>query len=257
MHDQDFFEFNNKTVLVTGSSRGIGLEIAETFLKYGSNVVFNGTNSFNLKEALKNKPLERSHAVNQDVTLPVGAKSLVDKSIEKFGKLDILICNVGSGQSKPPGEENYDEWLRMMSLNLYSATNVIQHALKYLDKSSGSIVCISSICGQEVIANAPLAYSAAKAALNSYIRGSARPFGKKGVRINGISPGNINFPGSTWEKKISQNPNEINKLINRDVALRRFGSPSDVANLALWLSSKFASFVTGNIYVIDGGQVNS
>ena len=175
--------------------------------------------------------------------------------LTSFGKLDILVCNVGNGRSVPPGKETPEEWQRIFELNLWSAINVIQASRKALEETSGVIVCISSICGNEVIPCAPLTYSVAKAALNAYIRGIARPLGQDGIRINAISPGNILFGGSVWEKKIIDDAAAVDQMLVSDVALAKMGTPQDIANLALWLSSPAASFCTGSIYVLDGGQV--
>ena len=123
--------------------------------------------------------------------------------------------------------------------------------------SAGAIVCISSICGQETVLGAPVTYSAAKAALNAYVRGIARPLGKEGVRINAIAPGNILFEGSVWQRKLAEDAQAVDQMLARDVALGRLGTSQDVASLALWLASPAASFCTGGLFVADGGQVRS
>lgn len=124
-----------------------------------------------------------------------------------------------------------------------------------LAKSRGAIVCISSICGQEYIPGAPLTYSTAKAALNAYVRGVARPLGKDGVRINAVAVGNMLFEGSVWGDKLSQDAVGVAHMLERDVALAKLGTPQDIANLTLWLASSAALFCTGSIFVADGGQV--
>lgn len=134
---------------------------------------------------------------------------------------------------------------------------MVQACRKALGESGGVIVCISSICGQEVIPGAPLTYSAAKAALNSYVRGIARPLGADGVRINAIAPGNILFENSVWQRKLNDDSEAVEQMLARDVALAKMGTPQDVANLTLWLTSPAASFCTGSIFVADGGQVRS
>ena len=101
-----------------------------------------------------------------------------------MNNIDILICNVGSGNSAKPGEEEIRDWEEMFSVNFYSAVNVIEAARECLIKSKGVIIYISSICGSNYIKGAPITYSTSKAALNSYIKLSSKPFGKFGVRIN-------------------------------------------------------------------------
>jgi 3-oxoacyl-[acyl-carrier protein] reductase len=246
-----------KAVLVTGSSQGIGQGIAEAFLAAGYRVAFNGRNAEALTAAVAGRPQGTAIALQGDITRADEAKAVVAGVVQAFGRLDVLVCNVGSGRSVPPGQEHHEEWLRMLSLNLLSATNMVEAAKDTLEASRGCVVCISSICGQEVVPGAPVTYSAAKAALNAYIRGVARPLGRQGVRINGIAPGNILFPGSVWERKLAEDAAAVEQMLQRDVALGCLGTPQDVAGLALWLASAEARFVTGGIYVVDGGQVRS
>jgi NAD(P)-dependent dehydrogenase (short-subunit alcohol dehydrogenase family) len=247
----------NRTVLVTGSSRGIGRAIAEAFFAAGHRVAFNGRDADVLGKAVEGKPAGRAVAVGGDVTQPEAARNVVARTLAAFGGLDVLVCNVGSGRSVPPGEEQHDEWLRMLSLNLLSTTNMVEAAREALAAIGGNVICISSICGQEVVPGAPVTYGVAKAALNAYIRGAARPLGEQGIRINGIAPGNMLFPGSVWERKLAADSDGVNAMLKRDVALGRLGRPEEVAGMALWLASPEASFTTGGIFVIDGGQVRS
>jgi NAD(P)-dependent dehydrogenase (short-subunit alcohol dehydrogenase family) len=188
-----------KTALITGSSKGIGFSIAQALHAEGCKVALNSRNSEQLAKAMAQLP--GSIGLMGDVTQAVDAQRIVSEVIKSFGKLDILVCNVGSGKSVPPGEETPEEWQRVFALNLWSTTNTVAAARDALVDSKGTIVCISSICGLEVIAGAPVTYSAAKAALHSYVRGIARPLGKQGIRINAIAPGNIFFDGSVWSRK--------------------------------------------------------
>jgi 3-oxoacyl-[acyl-carrier protein] reductase len=246
---------HGKTVLVTGSSKGIGRAIAEAFLAEGAFVAFNARNPDVLEHVVSAQSHGWAIAACGDVCKPDQAKLVVERVISVFGRLDVLVCNVGSGRSVPPGAETHEEWLRLFELNLWSTTNMVQECRLPLMKSGGSIVCISSICGHEVIPGAPIAYSAAKAALNSYVRGMARPLGKDGIRINAISPGNILFEGSIWQKKLDEDHLSVEQILARDVALSKLGSPKEIANLTLLLASPASSFSTGSVVVVDGGQV--
>jgi len=145
----------------------------------------------------------------------------------------------------------------MFALNFFSTTNVMQAAEAALIATKGNIVCISSICGLEVIAGAPVTYSAAKAALNAFVRGIARPLGKHGVRINAVAPGNVLFNGSVWSGKIVADRSSVEQMLEQNVALGRFGEPVDVARLVGYLASPLSEFVTGQIWAIDGGQTRS
>jgi NAD(P)-dependent dehydrogenase (short-subunit alcohol dehydrogenase family) len=248
---------SGKRVLVTGSSQGIGRCIAEAFLSEGCKVAINGRNLSRLKNVIHEIDHPDLIAISGDVSKPNEAQKIREEFITNFGNLDILICNVGSGQSVPPGEENLNEWHRVFEQNLWSATTIIEVCRQDLANSLGAIVCISSICGHEVVIGAPITYSAAKAALNAYVRGSARPLGNLGIRINAISPGNILFEDSSWDLKQKSDAKSVEEMLRKNVALERFGSPQDIANLALWLASSMAGFTTGSIFVADGGQLRA
>lgn len=250
-------QLQGKSVLVTGSSKGIGRAIAEAFLAEGADVAFNGRKTDELARVVEEQTAGKAIAIGGDVSKPDQACGVVERVLAAFGKLDVMVCNVGSGRSVLPGAETHEEWLRVFELNLWSATNMVEAGRQALAASRGAIVCISSVCGQELVPGAPLTYSAAKAALNAYVRGIARPLGKDGVRINAIAPGNILFEGSVWQRKMSEDAVAVEQMLARDVALARLGTPRDVANLALWLASSSASFCTGSIFVADGGQVHS
>lgn len=242
-----------KIALVTGSSRGIGKSIATSLYEEGCKVVLNGRHNVALKIAAK--PLGGSYFV-ADVTNPKECMNLVNYVIKKHGKLDILICNVGSGKSVPPGMETDSEWKKMLDLNFFSAINIINAAKYSLKKSKGTIVCISSIAGLETT-GAPITYSVSKTALISYVKRISKSFAKEGIRINCVSPGNIFFKGSTWEEKLRKNKNKIEKMLKNKVALNRFGTPEEVSDLVVFLVSSKSSFITGSNFIIDGGQLNS
>ena len=157
----------------------------------------------------------------------------------------------------PPGHETPEEWQRVFALNLWSTTNTVEAAREVLAAARGAVVCVSSICGLEVVPGAPVTYSAAKAALHAYVRGMARPLGAQGVRINAVAPGNILFNDSTWSRKLADDPDSVKTMLQREVSLAAFGSPQDVAELVTYLASPRASFATGGVWTLDGGQVRS
>ena len=246
---------SGKTALVTGSSKGIGWAIAQMLHAEGCRVALNGRNAADLTAATDQ--LVGSMGVVGDVTQPADAQHIVAEVIRTFGQLDILVCNVGSGRSVSPGSETADEWQRVFALNLWSTTNSVEAARDALAVSKGVIVCVSSICGLEVIPGAPVTYSAAKAALHAYVRGIARPLGKLGVRINAVAPGNILFDGSVWSRKLAEDADAVQAMLEKEVSLGCLGSPIDVANLVAYLASPRSGFATGGVWTLDGGQIHS
>lgn len=244
-----------KVALVTGSSKGIGWAIAQTLHAEGCRIALNGRNAADLSAATAQ--LTGAIGVVGDVTQPAEAQQIIAEVLSTFGRLDILVCNVGGGRSVVPGNETADEWHRVFALNLWSTTNTVEAARSALVASKGVIVCISSICGLEVIPGAPVTYSAAKAALHAYVRGIARPLGKQGVRINAVAPGNIHFDGSVWSHKLAEDRPAVQAMLSKDVALGNLGTPADVAALVAYLASPRSVFATGSVWTLDGGQVHS
>ncbi len=248
-------ELAGKAALVTGSSRGIGRAIAEVLHAEGCLVALNARTADAL--ALTAADLPGAVAVAGDVTRPEEARRVVAEATAALGRLDILVCNVGGGRSVPPGDETHEEWMRVFALNLWSTTNTVEAAREALAAARGVIVCVSSICGHEVVPGAPVTYSVAKAALHAYVRGIARPLGKQGIRINAVAPGNILFDGSVWSRKLAEDAGAVQAMLERDVALSRLGTPREVAELVAYLASPRAGFATGGVWTLDGGQVRS
>jgi 3-oxoacyl-[acyl-carrier protein] reductase len=250
-------ELDDRVALVTGASRGIGLAIAANLAAEGARVALaaRGTEALNAAHAAVGV---QSSIHVADVTDPSAAAALVQDVEKRWGRLDILVCNVGSGASVPPGKETAAEWSRVMDLNFFATTNMIEAARPLMARSTGdrSIICISSIAGMAAL-GAPVTYYAAKAALNATVRGLARPLALDGIRINAVAPGNILSPDGTWARKLTENAAAVEDMLAREVALRRLGKPEEIADLVAFLASPRAAFITGSIMVADGGQLRS
>ena len=243
---------SEKRVLITGSSTGIGKTIAKTFSAEGCKIALNGRSKNNLIKA--SSEFDNPVLCQGNMAVEKDAKNVIKKCTKELGGLDILVCNIGSGQSVQPGNENFDEWQKMFSINLWTTTNSVEAAKPFLKLSQGVIVCISSICGIVTIKNAPVTYTVAKSALNSYVKSISIPLANYGIRINAIAPGNILFDKSVWDLKQKSDPKGVKKYINENVPLKNFGSPNDIGNLAAYLASPISKFSTGSIWTIDGGQ---
>jgi len=243
-----------KNALVTGSSQGIGFDIAKTLKGNGCNIVINGRNLTKLNIA--KKKLKNCMAIKGDVAKYKEANSIIKKFRKYYKTLDILVCNVGNG--KPMKKvADIKEWHRSFDINFWSSLNIINCAQKFLIESKASIICISSICGLENIQGAPIPYSVAKSALNSFVVNQSKFFGNFKTRINAIAPGNIIFNGSVWSKKMKNAPHRTKKFLKENVALNSFGKPNDISNLVLYLASDETKYITGSIFKVDGGQVKS
>ena len=242
-----------KTAIVTGGTRGIGYGITQKLLEHGWNVaiIARSVDDFTVDKKYEYKWIFDS----ADLTSELSARKAIEKICSQFPKVDLVVCNVGDGRSVSVGDESYDEWIRVLNVNLLSTTNTVESVFKHLNKDNSSIICISSICGVSIIEGAPITYSVAKSALNTYVRYYAKYLAKFNVRINAIAPGNILFNGSVWDTKMKNNKCIVEKMIHDNVPLRKFGDINDIADMVEYLSSEKAKFITGSIITIDGGQV--
>ncbi len=249
----------DRTVFVAGSSRGIGFSIAESFLDEGARVVVTGRARESLDRAGAALGEGRSDcllAVETDLTNEAEIERALDSTREAFGPVDIVVANVGDGRGTSGWDVGRDEWDVALERKLLGSLAVARWSMPDLIAKRGSLVMISSIAGTEGI-RAPMAYAAAKAALNSAVGSLARSVGPQGVRVNAVVPGNVLFPGGTWETKVEQRPEFWRAYVEREVPLERFGRPEEIAQAVVFLASERASFITGAALVVDGGQTRS
>lgn len=249
-----------KTALVSGSSRGIGKGIAHSLLSQGACVYVTGRSQTELGRTINEFHEEFPGKVCKfqgDLSSPDTITFLMDTIKREHGHLDICVANIGSGRSQIGWDVPDTVWEESMQLNFFNAVRLSREAIRIMTSArKGSIIFISSIAGVETIA-APVPYSCAKAALLAYMKNTAPIAAKSGIRMNAVSPGNINFPGGTWSKKLLENPTQTEEYIQENVPLQRFGTPEDIGSMVCFLASDDASFITGANFIVDGGQTRS
>jgi len=249
----------NKNFLVTGGSRGIGKEIAITFLNEGAQIIITarGKESLNsVAEELKSKYGDRKVFFSStDCTSSSEMGALKNKILKSFDQLDGVVANVGDGQSVPDPIPIDKQWDKIWALNFESALITARTFLPLLQESKGCLLFISSITGVESI-GAPVDYSTAKAAVNAFAKNLSRKLAPD-VRVNVIAPGNIYFAGGNWDKKLQEDEKSVQALIRNTVPMQRFGRPDEIADAAVFLCSDRAAFITGAVLRVDGGQTHS
>ena len=166
--------------------------------------------------------------------------------------LDILVSNVGDGRSLPDALPDAMQWEGVWNVNFDSGLNTARAFLPMLERSNGVLLFVSSIAGLEAF-GAPVDYSTAKAALIALSKNMARKLAGN-VRVNVLAPGNVYFSGGSWDEKIQNDPVRVSNIIGATVPMERFGTPAEMADAAAFLCSRRASFITGAVLVVDGGQ---
>ena len=240
--------FNNKVVIVTGGSRGIEASIVKELANSGYNVVLNYNKSEDAAKQIKEELISSGKTVDiykADIRNREEVKSLIEFTIKKYGKIDVLINNAGISQIKLFADISDEDWNNMLQTNLTSAFYTSQEALKYMiSKKQGCIINISSIYGTTG-ASCEVHYSAAKAGLDGMTKSLAKELGLSNIRVNSIAPGAIETDMNaflTEDEKIE---------LNKEIPLGRIGKPEEIASCAKFLIEN--EYVTGQVISINGG----
>ncbi|MCI9062211.1 MULTISPECIES: elongation factor P 5-aminopentanone reductase [Romboutsia] len=243
---------SKKTVVITGSSRGIGRACAILFAKNNYNVIINYNKSKKLAEDLFNDLKEAGYSVDifkADISNRFEANSLINYCIGKFGKIDVLINNAGISQNKLFTDITDDDWNEMMGTNLNGIFYTTQKALQYmLPECSGKIINISSIWGM-VGGSFEVHYSTSKAAIIGMTKALAKELGPSNIQVNCIAPGVIQTD------MLNGIDDEIIEGLREETPLMRIGTVDDIANCALFLASDKSDFITGQVISPNGGFV--
>lgn len=239
----------DKVAIVTGGTRGIGLEIVRTFLKNNAKVVLFGS-----REESVNKALEELKNENQnyevsgyypDLTSIESVKEVFEKVKNQYGRIDILVNNAGVSSSVPFADYTMEEYDRVMDINVKSLFVCSKVALDYLKETKGNIINTSSmvsIYGQA----AGVMYPTSKFAVNGFTKSLSRELAPFGIRVNAVAP------GITETDMVKNLPEAVIEPLIKTIPLGRIGTPGDIANACLYLASDMASYVTGEVLQVDG-----
>jgi 3-oxoacyl-[acyl-carrier protein] reductase len=242
---------DNKVIAITGAGRGIGRAIALTFAQAGANVSIcaRGEEALRDTESELRRVGHKVHAMTCDLSNAEAVTKYVTSAAEALGGVHVIVNNAsGFG-----GSDDENAWMKSIDVDLLASVRASRAALPYLEKSHGSIIYISSISGLRHSPRNP-AYGAVKAALVQYTLTQAALYASKHIRVNAIAPGSIEFPGGSWERRKTTDPKLYNATLSR-IRAGRMGTPQEVANVALFLASSAASWVTGQTIAVDGGQM--
>lgn len=242
----------DKVAVVTGSSSGIGKEIALTYAKYGAKVVVNypfeglAEDANQVVEEIREMGGE-AVAIEADVSKFDAAKGLMDEAVKAFGKLDVVVNNAGITRDMLLIRMTEAEFDSVIDVNLKGVFNCTKHASRVMMRTGGSIINMASVVG--IAGNiGQCNYAASKAGVIGLTKSAAREFAAKNLRINAIAPG---FIVSAMTDKLTDS---IKEGTMKNIPMNRFGNAEEVANVALFLASDLSSYVTGEVIKVDGGM---
>ncbi len=249
------FRLDGKVALITGSTRGLGLAMAEAMLAAGAHVVLNGRSDDAVMAKVAELDLDGRSAsgVAFDVADAGAASAAVDTVIERHGAIDILVNNAGVNHRAPIGEFGDDEWRRVLSVNLDGPFSLARTAARHMTAAGyGRIIMTVSIMGTVARPTIP-AYVASKAGLTGLTKALAVELAPHGITVNGIGPG---YVATEMNAALVDDP-EFNRMVVSRTPVGRWGRPDEIAAAAVFLASDEASYITGQTLLVDGGMTTA
>ena len=246
-----------KVAIVTGGSRGLGLAAAKALAAEGAHVVICARGEEQLQKAV-NEILQnatsaaRAITVKADVSSQAGVDSVIEFAIKSFGRLDVVVNNIGLGKGGDLETTTDAEWQEAFDQTLFPAIRMSRAAVPHLRQQGGAIVIVSSIFGRE--AGGRMTYNAVKAAEISLTKSLAQQLAKDQIRVVSIAPGSIMFEGGSWWKRQQADPQGIAQFIKQELPFGRFGKPEEIGAAIAFLASAKASWISGTTVVVDGCQ---
>ncbi|MEX0748316.1 MAG: SDR family oxidoreductase, partial [Rhodothermales bacterium] len=237
-----------------------GFSIAQRLAEEGCAVVISARGGDALRKAAATMESEglQVHPVQIDLTDPAAPGHLIDETVERYGRLDILVNNVGGNRRKPFEATNDDDWRAILELNFESHVRCSRAAIPYMKQHlGGAIVFISSIFGREAGGPGLSIYNTTKSALISLAKIMSLELAGDNIRVNSVAPGSIRFPGGSWDRRVLADPEGMAEFVKVNLPLGRFGTAEEVADVVAFLASSRASLITGACLNVDGGQSKS
>jgi len=254
-------QLTDKIAIVTGSSRGLGLASARALIAEGCRVCICARGPEQLAaaaievEAVARRP-NLIMSVQADVSTSDGIAAVIDRTVERFGGLDILVNNVGRAGGKELLDTTDAEWQAAFDETLFPAIRASRLAVPHMkQRGGGAIVMIASIWGRE--SGGRMTYNAVKAAEISLGKSLAQQLAPLNIRVNSVAPGSIMFPGGSWYKRQQADPQGIAEFIKRDLPFGRMGRAEEVGAVVAFLASSRASWISGASIPVDGCQSKS
>ncbi|HWI20297.1 MAG TPA: SDR family oxidoreductase [Vicinamibacterales bacterium] len=250
-------ELTGKVAIVTGGSRGLGRAAAAALAAEGAHVVVcaRGADALNSAAADLQKTAAAGAKivpVVADLSTEAGVTAVVDSAIKTFGRLDVLVNNIGLARGADLEATTDADWQEAFDQTLFPAIRMSRLAAPHLRVRGGAIVIVSSIFGRE--SGGRMTYNAVKAAEISLTKSLAQQLAKDQIRVVSVAPGSILFEGGSWWKRQQSDPEGIAKFIKQELPFGRFGKPEEVGNAIAFLASPKASWISGTTVVVDGCQ---